>query len=121
MIVLDLNPVDFIPESEKNEEKPATFQIRALSASQLDAILVGQSMSSESDFNTILMEKSTAILKDGLVNWSGLVNKDGKEVRFNVNNPRKSLDILPLFVRVEIAGQIFSMSVATTTEEKKVD
>lgn len=89
----------FIPEDQENEENPAKFRIKPLKGSQIDLIR-------DQDLLKILV--------NCLVSWDGILDDDGKEIRYKASK----LDVIPMRYLDEVANEIVRITNVTGEQEK---
>lgn len=93
----------YTPEAEKEAEKPARFRLQPLTERQRLQVLFAEGVTGDAQIHLTPAQIEEA-LAFGLVDWEGIDDAKGKPVRFN----KRALDLLPMALRVELAGEIIN-------------
>lgn len=105
-----VNPFWFIPDAEKDEDKPTRFRLKPLSPAEYEACM----QITEGGSLQIPPSSYDTVLRYGLVDWDNFADPDGSAVKFS----RVNFSRLPSVVRIELAGEILAASMLTEDEVK---
>ena len=107
-----LVPEWFTPDSETDDETPASFELRPLTSPEIAKL--------QNEFDRETGAVSGKGLYDaallGVVNWRNVTNHEGEALAFNKTNLSK----LPYMVLVELGGQSLANSFITGDDEKNL-
>ena len=99
----------FIPDAEKDEEKPTRFKIKPMTPSQRESV-----MEMMGDDIGIPVKNYGQVLKMSIVDWENFSDDRGSPVKCSWTNHDK----IPLGVRMEIAAHAIISSMVSEEQEK---
>jgi hypothetical protein len=105
-----VNPFWYIPESEREEQRPTRFRLKPLTPSEKESC-----MEINRDGKLCLpVSAYDRILRIGTVDWENFPDERGVALTFSLSN----IDRIPEITRLELAGAILSGSQISEDEAK---
>lgn len=103
----------YTPTSQIESEEPASFKLQELNREQLDDAMNGSQPDTQGNLRLSSLGIRSA-LKSGLVEWQGITDEAGNDVKCTPSNHRH----LPWDIGQELAGEIVSSSLISDEEIK---
>jgi hypothetical protein len=103
----------YLPDSQKDEDKPAKFKLRPLVGETHMAVFAETDQDRNGELKLTGIGLKAAI-HEGVVGWENISDANGKPLKFTKFNLRH----LPMEILSDLAAEIVNRSSATEEEEK---